>query len=633
MSQFDAQSRENAPFSPTFSLTLDGVAWACPKSENPGVDTPRHAPVGESGIVLEARQSGGADGATLRWQPSIANTGKQTGPLVEDLYSLDIEIPFNGGSATLLWSSGDTGGADALLWHESPFAPGQTRAFAPEDGFSSCSVLPYFHIYTQTTSFAIAITWCGPWRAVFTRNADGIRVRIGPAAARFRLNPGEQLALPGAVLAQADGAFAHNALRARLLRDGDGDTGAGPPVSAYLDGARPGSPATSGECLASFEAAAKLGCEAVLLGPAWAGRARGDLAPAWEPDAKRFPQGLRPLADAAHGLGLAFGLWLEPERVGADSPLHAEHPEFLLAAADQPDALLDFGNPAARGWITDWVDAKVKAWGVDILRHAATLDPAPYWTQADEADRVGVAALRHAEGLELFWAELRRRHPSLRVDPTGAGGQRLDAAALQAGPALCRARKNALEGGIPPDPASVPRLARASQVQVAGLSRYVPLHAGPVWGFSPYAFRSAAAAGVTLYEDLLRQGLPFRQLCAAVAELKSIRPLWCGDYYPLCQLLLNQRAWFGFQLHRPDLDEGAALLFRRPDSPYPACEVDLHAIDPEARYIISITDESFEESPRLKCPGKQLARQDMRINTRPGSKLIRYRRLPDPTTP
>jgi len=35
----------------------------------------------------------------------------------------------------------------------------------------------------------------------------------------------------------------------------------------------------------------------------------------WRVDTKKFPHGQRELADRAHGLGMKFGLWVEPERV------------------------------------------------------------------------------------------------------------------------------------------------------------------------------------------------------------------------------------------------------------------------------------------------------------------------------
>lgn len=36
-------------------------------------------------------------------------------------------------------------------------------------------------------------------------------------------------------------------------------------------------------------------------------------------NANKFPEGLRPVAEALQGMGLAFGLWVEPECVSEES--------------------------------------------------------------------------------------------------------------------------------------------------------------------------------------------------------------------------------------------------------------------------------------------------------------------------
>ena len=75
----------------------------------------------------------------------------------------------------------------------------------------------------------------------------------------------------------------------------------------------------------------------------------------WAADPVRFPNGLRPVADAAKQNGMDFLVWFEPERVMPNTWLYNNHPEWLLAPADfLPERsyeaanhfrLLDFGNP------------------------------------------------------------------------------------------------------------------------------------------------------------------------------------------------------------------------------------------------------------------------------------------------
>ncbi len=67
------------------------------------------------------------------------------------------------------------------------------------------------------------------------------------------------------------------------------------------------------------------GWKHVSLGRGWQ-RAVGD----WEPDASRFPSGLKSLTDEIHARGLTAGIWLDPFLVDVNSALAHEHSEWLL---------------------------------------------------------------------------------------------------------------------------------------------------------------------------------------------------------------------------------------------------------------------------------------------------------------
>ena len=57
------------------------------------------------------------------------------------------------------------------------------------------------------------------------------------------------------------------------------------------------------------------------------GRGLGD----WFVDADVWPEGLGGLVDHVRGLGMQFGLWVEPESVNPDSDLARAHPDWILA--------------------------------------------------------------------------------------------------------------------------------------------------------------------------------------------------------------------------------------------------------------------------------------------------------------
>ena len=158
-------------------------------------------------------------------------------------------------------------------------------------------------------------------------------------------------------------------------------------------------------------------------------------------------QGLRPISDAAHKAGMKFLLWIEPERAKYGTPVTLEHPEwFLRKTKEEPkpndDLLLNLGNPEAWQWVVETVSSLIDENGIDCYREDFNIDPAPFWRNADEADRQGMAEMRFVEGLYAFWDELRRRHPGLLIDNCASGGRRLDLETIGRSVALWRTDYN-----------------------------------------------------------------------------------------------------------------------------------------------------------------------------------------------
>ena len=75
----------------------------------------------------------------------------------------------------------------------------------------------------------------------------------------------------------------------------------------------------------------------------------------WEVDYAKLPHGLGGLAERINGLGMDFGLWIEPEMVSPGTRVWVEHPEWVLHAPGQPlrpsrhQYVLDLSNPCGGG--------------------------------------------------------------------------------------------------------------------------------------------------------------------------------------------------------------------------------------------------------------------------------------------
>ncbi len=182
------------------------------------------------------------------------------------------------------------------------------------------------------------------------------------------------------------------------------------------------------------EAAASVGVERFVLDDGWF-RGRPDDRSGlgdWYIDDAKWPDGLRPLADHVHGLGMQFGLWFEPEMVNPVSDLATQHPEWVLEASpDSPtwrhQKVLDLANPAAAAHLLDRIDGLVSEIGVDFIKWDHNRD-----LHAAVSSHTGRASV-HAQ-TAAFYAlldALRERHPSLEIESCASGGARVDLEVLR----------------------------------------------------------------------------------------------------------------------------------------------------------------------------------------------------------
>jgi len=600
------------------------------------------------------------DFPAVDWVLEFANTGAADTPILEEILPLDMALPVAAQERLRLHhANGSLCRADDFLPLTTDLRGGQPVTLAPQGGRSSNGVLPFMNLQHAGGGLILAIGWSGQWAARFARREASARLTAGMARTHLRLHPGETIRTPRILLlpwAGDDPEVGQNRLRQLLLAHYlprvDGKL-VMPPVAHCLQAYY----YATGEAGEQYEftalpKAAALGVEVYWMDALWYGDRQEwwEAVGTWQVNRQRFPHGLKPISDAAHAAGMQFILWFEPERVRPDTELDRQHPDFLLRSDHNPsNHLLDLGNPAARRWITDRVSHILTENGVDLYRQDFNFDPLPYWQAADAAagdDRIGMTEIQHIAGLYAFWDELRARHGGLWIDVCASGGRRIDLETLT--------RALPLWPSDFPDIIGLPYglgLHVGDQCINAGLARWVPLFGGGVWNFAPYAVRSQMIGGFTFGceidlsrfstdsaqettpKEVLPHGhflwdnaFPHELARQAIAEWRSLRPFFTGDFHLLVPLTVAEHDWCAWQLHRADLQAGVAVLLRRHRSPYPTATVSLRQIEPEAEYEVSMSP-GYDPAPAVEMKGRALQELAATIPARPGSLLVRYRRV------
>ncbi|GIW90736.1 MAG: alpha-galactosidase [Pirellulaceae bacterium] len=304
---------------------------------------------------------------------------------------------------------------------------------------------PYVALEAADATYLCELLWSGNWQLQVRRLADG-RVNLygglNDWGFRHRLHPGDELALPDALLACVPGDL--NAGTQRLhdyLRRHKPNPDRPIPVQFNSWYPYPGEPPVAR--MKEFAAtAAELGCEVFVLDAGWYTTESeepnenwwtrtGD----WVVNRRLFPNGLEELSDYCRARGLAFGIWFEPEAVSPNAVVRREHPEWLHHVGGEPTppdqrGILNLGVPAARAFALERILRILRATGATWMKWDFNTDLrqggwAPGLPEALTHEDPLVA---HYRGVYQLQDEIRAAVPELTLEMCAGGGGRFDAA-------------------------------------------------------------------------------------------------------------------------------------------------------------------------------------------------------------
>ena len=287
---------------------------------------------------------------------------------------------------------------------------------------------------------AVTLAYSGNHRHTAERGEFGdarLSAGISPEGWSWQLDPGEAFETPEAVVAQTDeGLGGMSRAFHRFVREE-----VSPPAwrgvarpsylntweAAYFDVDEAKVEALAGR-------AASLGLDMLVLDDGWfEGRTsdRGGLG-TWRADPDRFPSGIEALAGRVRARGLHFGLWLEPEMVSPDSPLLAEHPDWVLGVPGGTPSLgrhqltLDLCCPEVRQHVYEAVARHLRGGAVSYVKWDMNRPMTEAGSRAVPMDRQREVPHRYVLGLYEVMDRLTTAFPDVLFEACASGGARLD---------------------------------------------------------------------------------------------------------------------------------------------------------------------------------------------------------------
>ena len=373
---------------------------------------------------------------TFETWTTIAPRGDSVASL-SDLNGFRLTVP----NGSLHWLSGlqgdnaDVEHATAFTLQQKQLAMGDHVALGAQ-GRSSEQTVPWFAIDGAQDEFYAALMWSGAWSLTVDRSTAGLALSIGLAPMTTVMNDAS-VDGPHAVFGVVKGGLAQatSALRSYVLqgiRLGRPLT----PMVTYNTWFAYGTDIDEASMRLEMDSAAAMGAELFVIDAGWYAGAGEEGAfdfdsglGSWTPDPARFPNGLKPLTDYAHSLGLKFGIWVEPERVnlsllgsgGADESWLAQQ-----AGSYENDrvAQICLSDKAARQWVLDQLTTLIDAAQPDYLKWDNN-----FWINCDRPGHghgTTDGNFSHVNALYSVLAELRERYPNLLIENVSGGGNRLD---------------------------------------------------------------------------------------------------------------------------------------------------------------------------------------------------------------
>lgn len=178
-----------------------------------------------------------------------------------------------------------------------------------------------------------------------------------------------------------------------------------------------------------------VGIELFVMDDGWFGERNDDSHSLGDWDivnAKKLPGGLKGLADKIKGLGLDFGIWVEPEMVNEQSVLYRKHPEWVMRIPGKPHSMgrnqyiLDLANPQVADYMTELLTGVFSSADISYVKWDMNRTFSDYYSPYLPPERQGEMAHRYIMGLYRMMKELTERFPKILFEGCAAGGNRFD---------------------------------------------------------------------------------------------------------------------------------------------------------------------------------------------------------------
>ena len=302
---------------------------------------------------------------------------------------------------------------------------------------------PFFVLRNHQSGeqFVGTLAWSGGYAFEFdvddgdSREGSRLWFRAGPdGPAPLRvIAPGETVTTPemhlGVVIGDFDDCIQalHDHLRTSVIPPQNPDH-----AGLVVSGIGPEQELTPELIFSEIDACVDAGAEVFLIDASWYTPPHGSWHATvgdWQVSLERFPGGLKPFRDYVHGKGMKFGLWMDGERVGPESSIAKEHPEWLARPYGDEGGLggmIDLTRPDVAEWMESEIDRLIVEHELDLFRLDYNVGNIGAGGYSEQSGFIENAYWRYYEAVYGIYARLSARHKHVIFQNCASGGARTD---------------------------------------------------------------------------------------------------------------------------------------------------------------------------------------------------------------
>ncbi len=542
---------------------------------------------------------------------AIVSNQTKTPVMVEQASAATWCLP-RGRDYTLRYLAGRWAAEDSI--YEQPVQPGKTT-LESRRGSTGMQNAPWFAIRRTHETDELhgevwfgALAWSGSWQITIEQDqTQQVHVTGGFNAFDFgyKLDPGASLETPSfyaGVTADGMGEASRLMHKLELTKILPQAPHPRPRPVLYNSWEATGFKVDEAGQMALAEKAASIGVERFVVDDGWFGARNSSHAGLgdWYVNKQKFPNGLKPLIDRVHALGLDFGLWVEPEMVNPDSDLYRTHPDWVLNMTGRPrtegrnQLVLNLARPDVRDYVFGFLDKLLSENQIAFFKwdyNRSWSEPGWPAVAPDEQKKVYVDFVRNFYGI---LSDLRKKYPYIEIESCSSGGGRVDLGVMHFTDefwtsdntdAFDRLR---IQDGFTQAFAPGVMMAWVTDSPTFVNGRTVSLE---------YRFLSAMQGSLGIGADLNKwKPNDFASARRLIADYKAIRKT--VEYGSLYRLVSPSGGAEQSATENVSADRAQAVLFAFLHSstenyPYPTLR--LQGLDPEARYRVNVLEGKLNE--------------------------------------